>query len=340
MEKYTEKELLEILPIGIKETKELTTKQKTVLGQLVMLNGLDKVKNEGYFFRSNQDLSKDCNIQEKTLIVAIRKLEMLGFLERKKGNRKDGASEYRLNMDVINNYCKTEIDNDSDNDSNKNYSKIITSMHVRITELELTVKRLENRITVIEGKNYSTDTESDIDKEKEKDKVIYNNNIIKKQNFEKIENKEKTEEVEVKEVEIEEEIEKENLNESQLPYEVLVNTDELDNINDNNTNNEESYVPTEEEKKILKDGLKVVDNYLIKMQSVNSEMIIYSIKDDMVKDAQKFIDSSEGITAWVIEQLEDKMNIYFNIKRKELVERQREKIKRQLQQQSLYASFY
>lgn len=218
MEKYTEKELLEILPTSIKESKELTTKQKTILGQLIMLNGLDKVKNDGFFFRSNADLCKDCNIQEKTLIAAIRKLEIIGFLSRKKGNRKDGASEYRLNMDAINNYCKREVENYSNNNNySEDYSKQIADMTYRIKELENTVNRLEDRITVIEGKNYSTDTESEIDKDKEKDKVIYNNNIINKEDFKIIENKENKEELERKENnKIKEELEIEKLNQKTL----------------------------------------------------------------------------------------------------------------------------
>ena len=73
MEKFTNEELLEVLHPQLKETKELTTKQKVVLGQLIIYNGLDKKNSEGYFFRSNKDLTNDCDIQEKTLITAINK---------------------------------------------------------------------------------------------------------------------------------------------------------------------------------------------------------------------------------------------------------------------------
>ena len=65
MEKYTNEELLEVLQSSVRETKELTSKQKVVLGQLIVYNGLEVVKKDGYFYRSNKDLCTDCEIQEK-----------------------------------------------------------------------------------------------------------------------------------------------------------------------------------------------------------------------------------------------------------------------------------
>ena len=152
MEKFTNEELLDVVQ------PKLTTKQKVVLGQLIIYNGLDKTKKDGYFYRSNKDLCNDCDIQEKTLIAAVRKLEALGFIERKMGSRTSGASEYRLNQKVIDDYCKTPV-----KDYSENYSEQIAEMASKIRELEITVKKLTKRITVIESKNYSTDT--DIDKE-------------------------------------------------------------------------------------------------------------------------------------------------------------------------------
>ena len=143
MEKYTNEELLEVLPSSVRETKELTSKQKVVLGQLIVYNGLEVVKKDGYFYRSNKDLCNDCEIQEKTLIAAVRKLESLGFIERKKGARTTGASEYRVNEKLIGDYCKTPIE-----DYSNDYSKQIVEMTDKIRELEITVKRLVERITV------------------------------------------------------------------------------------------------------------------------------------------------------------------------------------------------
>ena len=127
---YTNEELLDVLPPSLRESKELTTKQKVVLGQLVIYNGLEIVKKDGYFYRSNKDLCNDCDIQEKTLITAVNKLVMLGFIDTVRGSRKKGASLYRINHKTIDNYCKTDVDNYSKkkiDDYSKDYSKIILS---------------------------------------------------------------------------------------------------------------------------------------------------------------------------------------------------------------------
>lgn len=154
MEKYTKEELLEMLPTDVRDSKELTTKQKIVLGQLLIYNGLDMVKKNGYFYRSNRDLCSDCDIQENTLITTMRKLEMLNLIQRKKGDRKSGASEYRVNEDRIMNY--------HDPDITANYSNNTA--------------------------NCSTDTdiEKDIEKDKDREKEIevLINNILK-ENFSK-----------------------------------------------------------------------------------------------------------------------------------------------------------
>ena len=171
MEKYTNEELLEVLPSSVKETKELTSKQKVVLGQLCVYNGLEIAKKDGYFYRSNKDLCDDCDIKsEHTLIAATRKLEMLGFIDRKKGSRGTGASEYRINEKLIGDYCKTNTANCSDNCSVK-----LAEMTNRIKELENTVKILVEKIAVIEGRNCSTDKE--LDKDIDKD-IEINNNIL------------------------------------------------------------------------------------------------------------------------------------------------------------------
>lgn len=166
MEKFTNDELLEILPVAVRVTKELTKKQKVVLGQLMILNGLDKKDDEGFFYRSNRDLCADCDVEEHTLITAIRKLVYLGFIETKRGYR-GTASYYKVLEDAIKDYCKTNTGNYSDN-----YSNDVLGMADRITELEITVKKLNRDYS----KNYSTDTEIDIEIDKDIDILI--NNIL------------------------------------------------------------------------------------------------------------------------------------------------------------------
>lgn len=227
MEKYTNEELLDVLDSSLRESKELTPKQKAVLGQLIIYNGLDKTKKDGYFYRSNKDLCDDCDIQEKTLIAAVRKLEALRFIDRKMGSRTSGASEYRLNQKMIDDYCKTPV-----KDYSNDYSKQIAEMTSKIRELEITVKKLVERITVIEGKNYSTDT--DIDKDINNN---INNNILEKT-------------VSIKKLERGESVEKtlesqSVINESQTSS--PVNEESLVALLTDSTGELEKQLPTEEE---------------------------------------------------------------------------------------------
>ena len=179
--KFTDeqKEVLALLPQDVKESNELTDAAKLILANLMLLNGTDFAKNEGYLFRTNQALKEDTGIKsEKTIIAAVNKLIELGFIERKAGQRKS-ASEYRLNTVKIQEYtvkihCKNTVKNYS-NKLQYNNDEIL----LIINELQNTVKKLQYKITVIEdellqyknysiknyseNKNYSTDI--DIDKE-------------------------------------------------------------------------------------------------------------------------------------------------------------------------------
>ncbi len=178
MIKYTNEELLEVLPSSLRESKELTTKQKVILGQLIIYNGLNVVKKDGYFYRSNKDLCNDCDIQEKTLIAAVNKLVMLGFIDRKTGSRKDGASLYRINQKLIVDDCRMQVDDNCKKeieDYSNDYSKQIVEMSSRIKELEITVKMLVDKIAVLETANCSTETDTELEIDKEIESSNINN---------------------------------------------------------------------------------------------------------------------------------------------------------------------
>ena len=97
MQKFSNKELLAMLPAELSETKELTRSQKVVLAQLIVYDQLEQSKTNGYFYRTNTALMADCDIKsEHTLIVAVTRLVILGLIKRKAGSRGTGASEYRL----------------------------------------------------------------------------------------------------------------------------------------------------------------------------------------------------------------------------------------------------
>ena len=353
MEKFTNEELLEVLHPQLRESKELTTKQKVVLGQLIIYNGLDKKNSEGYFFRSNKDLTNDCDIQEKTLIAAVNKLVILGFIDTVRGTRKNNrASLYRINQKTIDDYCKTIVDDyskkENENYSN-DYSEIITAMHVRITELEITVKKLVERITVIESRNYSTDTDKDIELDKEKE--LLNNNILNNTSFNNILGEtESNLELETNESD-DSKLNQSQLESNEIPAEVLVSTNELDNINDQTDADEpssieellsidESYVPTAEEKEIWKACLNIMNPYLSKMQSVTSRMIVDGIKDEIVCKVKNYFNSIDGVTDWVIMVFSKRLTEYTHARYDELEELNKKQREKQLQQSSRFADLY
>ena len=301
MVKYTNEELLEILPPSLRESKELTTKQKVVLGQLVIYNGLEIVKKDGYFYRSNKDLCEDCDIQEKTLIAAVNKLVMLGFIERTSGSRKDGASMYRINQKMIADYCRTPIDDNCkkeiDNYSN-DYSKQIVEMTNRIKELEITVKRLVERITVIEGKNYST--EEDIDKEldKEKNINILNNNFL----YNNIEETEDTKELEIAES-------GENFTETQL---VLT-----ESLAETPIEVEETHIPSEDEQ--YQQWLQVLTPYLKELETVKTLGQFNKIKDKLAQVGNEYLDSHEETSSTAVERMNKKLGSALRDKKAKLI---------------------
>ena len=301
MIKYTNEELLEILPPSLRESKELTTKQKVVLGQLVIYNGLEIVKKDGYFYRSNKDLSKDCDIEERTLITAVNKLVMLGFIERERGSRKDGASMYRINQKMIADYCRTPIDDnckkETDNYSN-DYSKQIVEMTNRIKELEITVKRLVERITVIEGKDYST--EEDIDKEldKEKNINILNNNFL----YNNIEETEDTKELEIAES-------GENFTESQL---VLT-----ESLAEKPIEIEEIYIPSEDEQ--YQQWLQVLTPYLKELETVKTLGHFNKIKDKLAQVGNEYLDNHEETSSTAVERMNKTLGSALRDKKAKLI---------------------
>lgn len=295
MEKYTNEELLEVLPSSVKETKELTSKQKVVLGQLCVYNGLEIAKKDGYFYRSNKDLCDDCDIKsEHTLIAATRKLEMLGFIDRKKGSRGTGASEYRINEKLIGDYCKTNTANCSDNCSVK-----LAEMTNRIKELENTVKILVEKIAVIEGRNCSTD--KDIDKELDKD-IEINNNILNNNSLNNIlEETDSTKELEKEE-------RKENLTESQLVLTESLASSLLTDSTDTHTSTEDESIPMEQqtiptEDEQFQQWLQVINPHLVQLESVQTLAQFENIKNRLKESGAEYLDSHDYTSSTVIERM-------------------------------------
>ena len=166
------KELMALLPSNIRTTKEFTTKTKMVIAQLILMNGMDKVKNDGYFFVTNQRLVEELGITEKTIIKILRNLEEHNFITRKSGKRGE-ASEYIVNEEIIKSFgntvkihCKKEneitVSNYSNNLENTviNYSNKINSLILIINDLvksnqELIDKVNQLEITVLNWNSFS-----------------------------------------------------------------------------------------------------------------------------------------------------------------------------------------
>lgn len=164
MEKFNEEDLLSVLPSSVRNGKQLAKKQKLVLAQLMIYDGLDQSKDYGYFYRSNKDLCNDVGISEPTLIVTLGKLEDMGFIERERGKRGVGASEYRVFKEKIDDYLNTK----KQNFSNQSQREML-EMSDRIRDLENLVSSLEDRISKIEEKNFSTEAESEEETETEQE---------------------------------------------------------------------------------------------------------------------------------------------------------------------------
>lgn len=191
-------EILELLPLSIASSNNFTPKCKFLIATLLFLNGLGKVKNDGYFFRTNQTLAKEANMTEANLLINLRKLESLKFISRKAGKRKE-ASEYIVNENIINSYVEIPTKVKKYAIAKSNNSNNCNSDSNKIDDIVLRISNIENALLVIQStidKIYhycnsnncnSTDTESDIDTDIEKESInniILNNNI--NYNIEKI----------------------------------------------------------------------------------------------------------------------------------------------------------
>ena len=177
MKKHAKKELLDNVPMGLRKSKVLTPIQQLVLGQLIMLSGLDQYKDKGYCYRSNKEFCNDVGISEPSLIIAVNKLERLGFIKRRRGKRGEGASEYVLFMDVIESYNTKK-----ENFSNQN-SKELLELTERVDTLQSLVIQLLAKINRLESRLFSTDTESETELDTD---LEYNKNKLEKEKTNKL----------------------------------------------------------------------------------------------------------------------------------------------------------
>ena len=111
MEKLKENEkneLISCLPDNIKMTKELSKNQKIVFAYLWSFRDSTFLKDNGYFFITNKELSDAVGLSQRTIVSVISKLIELGFIFKTTG-KKGVANHYSFNSEKIKNYDASPV---------------------------------------------------------------------------------------------------------------------------------------------------------------------------------------------------------------------------------------
>ena len=150
-----QKDLLAFLPNEVRKSNELRPLSKVLLGQLIFLNGMDKAKENGYVFRTNEKLLKETEIGSiHTLLNSIELLVNNGYITTKRG-KKGEASEYTFTDKCFgkNNvhFCENKVHSIND------LEKRVQYLENQIVLLNLKIEQL----TMMYDEKCTTDTEPD-----------------------------------------------------------------------------------------------------------------------------------------------------------------------------------
>ena len=176
--KFTEeqKDLLAILPQDLQNSKELTDSAKLVLADIIFLYGMEDAKNNGYVFRSYDDLMKDTFINSKTSISkAIALLVQKEYIKVNSGRLKERkANEFTLiNGTLLGEKCTEKCTDTNEKCTLTDYwTKKIESLENEILLLKKEIEELKkctDKCTV-KNEKCTTESDTDIDTDKEKDK--------------------------------------------------------------------------------------------------------------------------------------------------------------------------
>lgn len=205
------KELLALLPKNIKNSKDLSKNTKMVIAQLIFMNGSEFVKDNGYFFATNDKLSSELGISKPTLNNIMRLLVDMNFITRTLG-KQGVATRYTLNEETIKNFTGKIDDLTSKKDNltskvstnltskinDENFTSDLTSknkkdltskidnMMLYINHLIQLNKELNNKVNTLETllvklyNNFTLDIDIEKEKELNKESDIINNtsNIV------------------------------------------------------------------------------------------------------------------------------------------------------------------
>lgn len=205
------KELLALLPKNIKNSKDLSKNTKMVIAQLIFMNGSEFVKDNGYFFATNDKLSSELGISKPTLNNIMRLLVDMNFITRTLG-KQGVATRYTLNEEIIKNFTGKIDDLTSKKDNltskvssnltskinDENFTSDLTSknkkdltskidnMMLYINHLIQLNKELNNKVNTLETllvklyNNFTLDIDIEKERELNKESDIINNtsNIV------------------------------------------------------------------------------------------------------------------------------------------------------------------
>lgn len=195
--KYTEsqKEIIAFVPQEVLDNKTLTDAAKLVYGALVMYRGTEKYKNDGYFFRTNEEIAKECEISIKSVQRAVALLTNMNLIKKTTGKR-HMANEYvieeNVHLETKNVHLDVKMSTSKnvllEEDKNEKMSTLIKKMSILESRINTMFER-QNEIlellkmsfsnekmstsknVLLENKNVPTDTETDTDEDTDKNTI-------------------------------------------------------------------------------------------------------------------------------------------------------------------------
>ena len=198
----SQKEIIAFVPQEVLDNKTLTDAAKVVYGALVMYRGTEKYKNDGYFFHTNEQLAKECEISTKSVQRAIALLTNMNLIKKTTGKR-HMANEYVINENVHLETKNVHLESKNvhldekmstlknvhlEEDKNTKMSTLIEKMSTLESRINTMFERQNEILELLkmsysnekmstwenvhlENKNVPTDTETDTDEDTDKNTI-------------------------------------------------------------------------------------------------------------------------------------------------------------------------
>lgn len=195
--KESQKEIIAFVPQEVLDNKTLTDAAKLVYGALVMYRGTEKYKNDGYFFRTNEEIAKECEISIKSVQRAVALLTNMNLIKKTTGKR-HMANEYVINENVhletknvhLDVKMSTSKNVHLEEDKNEKMSTLIEKMSILESRINTMFERQNEILELLkmsfsnekmstsknvhlENKNVPTDTDTDEDTDKNNIDISY-----------------------------------------------------------------------------------------------------------------------------------------------------------------------